>query len=256
MFRMTRVKVAAVLFAGAMVVFAHGLRASQTGDFASLENEAALALSPENEFSRRADLATRLHAASERASDPEQRARLALLWLRIQRSLIAMLPFEGPPVSPYREWLAQQKNAVADREIGGWVLLPEFLWHVHDRHKSTEAAEELAWFITETGLPSDCEGHIPCYTRVMNSVAGEFLRRYPRGVHASEAVAGVQSSIAQLIETLSEPYAKDFLDPSSSADCEQLKQSVRPLRQAIAGSNANNRVATLTVIDTLLKRCP
>jgi hypothetical protein len=176
--------------------------------------------------------------------------------LRAQRSLISMLPYEQPPASPYREWLAQQQNAVADREIGGWVLLPDFLWLVHDTHKGAAAAEEIAWFITETGLPSDCEGHIPCYTDIMNSVAGEFLRRYPRGVHASEAVAGVHSSIARFIETLSEPYAKDFLNPNSPADCDHLKRGLRPLRQAIANSNADTRAAALNVIDSLARRCP
>lgn len=47
-----------------------------------------------------------LQAASERATDTEQSAQLALLWLRVMRSLIPMLPFERPPVSPYRAWLA------------------------------------------------------------------------------------------------------------------------------------------------------
>lgn len=252
---MTRVTVAAIFIVGAMVVFVGDLQATQKEDFASLEKEAALALSPQSQFSTRADLAARLQVASERAPDAEQRARLALLWLRAESSLLTMLPFEQPPVSPYREWLAEHQNVVRRSEIGGWVLLAEFLWRVHDRHKDARAAEEIAWFIAETGMPSDCEGYIPCYTDVMNSVAGEFLRRYPRGVHAPEAVAGVHMSIAQAIESLSEPHAKDFLDSNSSTDCERLNQGLRPLRQAVANSNTDSRAATLNTIDRLLARC-
>ena len=252
---MTRAPLAAILITGAFIYLDCHLLA-QREDYASLEREAALALSPESEFSRRADLAARLQAASQRAPDAEQRARLALLWLRAQRSLISMLPFERPPVSPYREWLAQQQDAVRHGEIGGWVLLSEFMWRVHDAHKGAQAAEAIAWFIVDTGVPSDCEGYIPCYTNVMNSVVGEFLRRYPRGVHASEAVAGVHSSIVQFVESLSEPYAKDFLNADSSSDCENLKGSLGPLRRAIADSNGESRDATLKAIDGLLGRCP
>ena len=225
------------------------LYATQKEDFTRLEKEAALALSPEDEFSRRAELAARLQAGSERAPDANQRARLALLWLRAQRSLLALIPFEGPPVSPYREWLAQHQNVVVHDEFGGqWVLLSEALWRVHDAHRSAQAAEAIAWFIVETGVPSDCEGHIPCYTDIMNSLSGEFLRRHPRGLHASEAVAEVHSSLVQAVESLSEPYARDFLDSDSSRECEHLKQGLQPLRQAIANSNADARAATLQVI--------
>lgn len=86
----------------------------------------------------------------------------------------------------------------------------------------------------------------------MNAIAGEFLRRYPRGVRAAEAVTEVQSSIVRLIESLSEPHAKDFLDSNSPADCDSVKEGLRPLRLAIANSNASSRVATLNVIDSLL----
>jgi hypothetical protein len=77
------------------------------------------------DVSRRAQLAARLQAGSERAPDANRRARLALLWLRAQRSLLTMVPFERPPVSPYREWLVQHQDVVVYSEIGGqWVVLP------------------------------------------------------------------------------------------------------------------------------------
>jgi hypothetical protein len=153
--------------------------------------------------------------------------------------------------------LAQHQNVVVFTEIGGqWVVLPEVLWRVHDTHKSAEGAEAIAWFIVEAGVPSDCEGYIPCYTDIMNSLAGEFLRRHPRGLRASEAVAGVHSSLVQAVESLSEPYAKDFLDSDSPRDCENLKRGLQPLRQVIANSNADSRAETLKVIDSLLARCP
>jgi hypothetical protein len=253
---MTRITLAAILVSGAMGVFAHGLHATQKENFAGLEKEAARALSLESEFSSRADLAARLQAASERATDTEQRARLALLWLRVVRSLIPMLPIERPPGSAFREWLAAHQNVVRHSEIGGWVLLSDFLWMVHDKNKGALGAEEIAWFIVDTGMPSDCEGSIPCYTDIMNSVSGEFLRRYPRGVHTSEAVAGIHSSIVRTIDTLSEPHAQEFLNPNSPADCDRLNDGLRPLRQAIADSNATSRLPTLDAIDRLLARCP
>lgn len=124
------------------------LHSRQKDDFTSLEKEAAIALTPENEFARRAELAARLQAGSERAADADQRARLALLWLRALRSLLTLIPFERPTVSPYREWLEQHQDRVVYSEIGAqWIVLPEVLWRVHDAHKSTQTAEAIAWHV-------------------------------------------------------------------------------------------------------------
>ena len=229
--------------------------ASQKEDFAGLEAEATRALRPESEvFAERAALVARLHAASERAPDANQRARFALLWLRAMHSLLAKMPFGPTAEEPYREWLERHENVVIYSEPAGqWLLIPEVIWKVHDAHRSAAPSEAIAWFAIENGYPGECEGYIPCYANIMNWLDGEYLRRYPRGPHASEAVNRVHESLTQSVNFLSEPDTKRYLDPST--DCGDLKRGLVPLRQAIDRSNAERRVATIALIDTLLARC-
>lgn len=229
--------------------------ASQKEDFASLEAEAIRALRPESElFAERAALVARLQAGSEGAPDANQRARLALLWLRAVRWVLATITSGPSPEEPHRDWLARHEKLVVYSEPAGqWLLIPEVIWKVHDAHRSSASAEAIAWFAIENGYPGECEGYIPCYANVMNWLDGEYLRRHPQGPHASEIVEQVRSSLSESVKRLSEPDAKSYLNPST--DCGDLKSGLVPLRQAIEKSNASRRTAAVTVIDVLLARC-
>ena len=229
--------------------------ASQKEDFASLEAEAIRALRPESElFAERAALVARLQAGSERAPDANQRARLALLWLRAVRSVLATIPF-GPSAEPTsRDWLARHENVVVYSEPAGqWLLIPEVIWKIHNAHRSAASAEAIAWFAIENGYPGECEGYIPCYANIMNWLDGEYLRRHPQGPHASVIADQVHSSLSESVKRLSEPDAKSYLDPAT--DCGDLKSGLVPLRQAIDKSNAKSRAAAINVVDVLLARC-
>jgi hypothetical protein len=137
---------------------------------------------------------------------------------------------------------------------GQWLIVPEVVWRVHTAHRSTSSAEAIAWLAVENGYPGECEGYIPCYANIMNWLDGEYLRRHPRGPHASEAVAQVHSSLADALKRLStDPPASRYLDPAT--DCGDLKAGLVPLRAAILGSNAARRKETVGVIDELLARC-
>jgi hypothetical protein len=229
--------------------------ARQKEDFATLEKEAARALAAETEsFATRAALVARLQTGSERAPDANQRARLALWWLRAMRSLLETIPFGGSNEQPYRDWLAQHEKVVVYSEPAGqWLLFPDVVWRVHDAHTSAQAAEAIAWFAVENGYPGECEGYIPCYANIMNWLDGEYLRRHSRGAHASEAVQQVHISLTEAVKRLSEADAKRYLNPAT--DCGDLKAGLDPLRQAINNSNANRRSAAVDVIDELLARC-
>src|SRR5687768_14517027 len=200
-----------------------GVLASQAEDFAALEREAAQALRTESEsFSTRAALVARLQAGSERASDREQRGRLALMWLRGMRSLLATLPFGGSDDERYRAWLERHETVVLYSEPAGqWLVLPAPVWRIHDAHKSTRAAEAIAWFAVENGYPGECEGYVPCYANIMNWLDGEYLRRHPRGGHASEAVEQVHSSLVESVKRLAGKDAESYLNPRT--DCGDLK---------------------------------
>ena len=247
-----------VLCAAILVAVASGLSgvfASQKEDFAALEQEAVQALRADaKSFPSLAALVARLQAGSERAPDAEQRGRLALLWLRSVRSLLATIPFDAPAGERHREWVERHEAVVVYSEPAGrWLIIPDVVWRAHAVHKPTQSAEAIAWFAVENGYPGECEGYIPCYANIMNWLDGEYLRRHPGGGHASEAVARVQASLAQAVRLLAGKTPEDYLNPRT--DCGDLKAGLVPLRAAITASNAARRSETVGVIDELLARC-
>jgi hypothetical protein len=232
-----------------------GVLASQTENFAALEQEAAQVLRADaGSFLSLAALVGRLQTGSERAPNTEQRGRLALLWLRSVRSLLATIPFDAGPDARHREWLERHESVVIYSEPAGqWLIVPGVVWRVHDAQKATQSAEDIAWFAVENGYPGECEGYIPCYANILNWLDGEYLRRHPRGGHASEAVAQVQASLAQAVKLLAGKSPEDYLNPRT--DCGDLKAGLVPLRAAISASNAARRSEAVGVIDELLTRC-
>jgi hypothetical protein len=233
-----------------------GVVTAQTEDFAALEQQATHALRAEaGSFPTLAALVARLQTASERAPDTGQRGRLALLWLRSMRALLASIPFGASDDERHRDWLARHDTVVMYSEPAGqWLIVPDVVWRVHTTHKSTPSAEAVAWLAVENGYPSECEGYIPCYANIMNWLHGEYLRRHPRGAHASDAVGQVHSVLAEALKRLStDSETRRYLDPAT--DCGDLKHGLVPLRAAVLASNGTRRSETLRVIDVLLARC-
>lgn len=239
-----------------LITFLGASSAWQQDEFARLEQEAARALSIENEsFAGRAALVDRLQSATDRARTADERGRLTLLWLRSVRWLLASVPFGDAGQQPYRDWLAAHDRLVVYSEPAGeWLLNPETVWMVHDAHRSASTADEIAWLAVMNGYPGECEGYVPCYANILNRLDGEYLRRHPGGRHASEAVALVRSSLEEALKLFSQPSATEFLNPAT--DCGDLKAGLEPLRQAVFSSSAEGRTEAVGVIDRLLSYCP
>jgi hypothetical protein len=171
------------------------------------------------------------------------------------RALLASIGFASSDDERFRDWLQRHEAVVMYSEPAGqWLIIPDVLWRVHAAHKSTPSAEAIAWLAVENGYPGECEGYIPCYANIMNWLDGEYLRRHPRGAHASDAVAQVYSSLAEALKRLSTDASPlRYLDPAT--DCGDLKSGLVPLRAAVVASNATQRKEAVGVIDELLVRC-
>jgi hypothetical protein len=233
-----------------------GVLASQTENFAALEQQATQVLRADaGAFPTLAALVARLQTSSERAPDPAQRGRLALLWVRGMRALLASIGLASSDDERFRDWLQRHETVVMYSEPAGqWLIIPDVVWRVHAAHKSTPSAEAIAWLAVENGYPGECEGYIPCYANIMNWLDGEYLRRHPRGAHASDAVAQVHSSLVEASKRLSiDASPLRYLDPAT--DCGDLKSGLVPLRAAVVASNAAQRKEAVGVIDELLARC-
>jgi hypothetical protein len=251
-----------VLFLAWAVMLAGGpadpsVHAAPQDELSRLERGAAEALVGDREpFSQRAILVDRLQAASERAPSGDQRARFALLWLRSVRWLLASVFQGGVEQDPAsRPWLAAHESLVVYSEPAGeWIVIPEAIWKIHDGHRLTASADEIAWFAVTNGYPGECEGYVPCYANILNWLDGEYLRRHPGGRHVQEAVEQVRSSLDESRKRLSTTPAPGLLDPAT--DCADLKAGLEPLGTAIRQSEGGSRSDAVAVVDKLLLYCP
>jgi hypothetical protein len=230
------------------------VRPALQDDISALEAETVSALQSETSpFAGRALLVARLQAAYERSSEAD-RPRLALLWLRGMRWLLAAIPMGAEREEPYRRWLEGHEPLVVYSEPAGqWLIEPDVIWRVHG-HAARPDAEALAWLAVENGMPGECEGYVPCTAYMLDRLYGEYLRRHPSGAHAAEAAAGIRESFAQSLRLLADPDGADFLDRRH--DCGELASRLDELRKAILGSSVAGDRDTLTILARLRAVCP
>jgi hypothetical protein len=207
-------------------------------------------------LAERAALVERIEAARAGDPDGEAGARLALLWLRGVKWMLAGIPLSERGGEPHDPWMEQHRELIVYSEPAGeWLIVPDVIWKMHDQYRDALVAEDIAWLAVENGLPGECEGYVPCYAHGMNTLDGEYLRRYPRGAHVPEIIERVKGTLEQSVRLMSAPDGKQFLNPAT--DCGDLKEPLIALRAAVAGSPANpDRDQALTLADKVLRMCP
>jgi hypothetical protein len=205
-------------------------------------------------FSERAALVSRNDEARGAASG-EPAARLTLLWLRAMRWMLDSIPLAERTGEPNNDWLRAHQELIAWSEPAGiWLISSDVIWKLHDRYRNFPAAEPIAWFAVENGLPGECEGYVPCYAVGMNQLDGEYLRRHPRGAHVTAIIDRVKGTLEQAIALASGKDGKEFLNPAT--DCGDMKTPLAALRAAVAGSpGTKGRDETLALVDKVSGMC-
>jgi hypothetical protein len=190
--------------------------------------------------------------AEARGADP--RGQAALAWLQALAQVLAAIPIERTDNPIFPSWLAAHDDLVIYSEPSGeWLIRHEVLRKVHDEHRRSHSADEIAWIGARTGISGECEGYVPCYVFGLNYREGEYLRRERNGRHRGEALAQIVETIQRIIgDLLSRPERADYLNVPT--DCGDLTASLAPLRDAV-GTNAA-AAAARREMDRLRAYCP
>ena len=197
-------------------------------------------------------------------ADSERMGRIGLLWIKSFASLLASIPPGEHVTEPYRSWFLDQVHPgliVVDESAGTWRIGIDSLLTVHDRHRETRSADEIAWTIRQMGMGRNCGPSVTCNVAWLDSLDGEYLRRHADGAHAIEAFGRIRA-VAE--RALGEPAGAVGFTPAS--DCEALSFSVASLRAAVAGATIAPRAGfrgvpasvhrrTLGLLDRLAARC-
>jgi hypothetical protein len=147
-------------------------------------------------FADRADLVNFLKAEVAKESAKESAAPLELALWRAMRWTLASITPGDVPKSAYEKWVQRQgETLVYSEPAGEWFVSGTYLWKLEEKYRGLPEAEALAWEAATTPPPGECEGYAPCYLAISNGMEGEYLRRYPAGPHAGEALKALQQSL-------------------------------------------------------------
>jgi hypothetical protein len=192
---------------------------------------------PATSFEARVQLFSLIERATSKVTEREVLAGFALYRLRSMRDVFLGVPFGGNQRDPYQGWLMRHWDAGRyDEPSGSWMVEPEYVLKIHEQYRTTNAADDIAWFYVTNGSGGECEGFLPCYVGSLDGLEGDYLRLHPRGSHTEEAVA----SLAKTLDALE--------GDREGLDCPSFRESLQSLASAInASRSAKSKRATAAV---------
>lgn len=221
---------------------------------------AAQRLKVENpNFADSADLFNFLTRAVGEASTSADRAELELSRLLALHQSFDAIPVEKLGEEVYQTWVKAHENEAAYSEPAGkWLVRAELLWNLQKKYAAMPVAERIAWEASQIPLPGECEGYIPCYLYALSVMEGRYLRLYPRGAHAPQAVNSIHESLEAY--TADAATRKFYQWPSTQRVDRQeragLQTSIAELRAAVQRTNAPKRLQVLKQLDTIARLAP
>ncbi len=164
-------------------------------------------------FNDAADLYTFLDRAVKETTQRNALAELELLRLLALQKSLALIQMSKMEEPPYQAWTkAQGDHIVYSEPSGQWYVRADSFWNLEKKYRAQQPviAERIAWEASKIPLPGECEGYLPCHLSYEAETSGEYLKLYPRGVHAATALDSISESFKQVLD--------DFKNASNSYD--------------------------------------
>jgi hypothetical protein len=206
-------------------------------------------------FSARLQLFDLIERTAAGLNDREAQARFALYRLRSMDSFLRNIPFRRGGSDPYAGWIREHQDAARyDEPAGQWMVDPSYVSGVHEKHRGTAAADDIAWFFVVNGHYGECEGDVPCYVGWANRFDGWYLRSHPGGGHTDECTAEIALRLNGAMDNLREfPMVLREFDPK--ARCGELHMSLDPLLSAVTASTSARKADALAAIERFAQLC-
>ncbi len=167
----------------------------------------------------------------------EVRSRNALAELELARLValarsLAAVPLEQLNGPPYKSWTDErEKEIVYSEPAGQWYVNSNVFWSLQTRYRDLPIAERIAWEASQTPLPGECEGYLPCYIYKETETSGRYLKLYPRGAHADAALSKLAESLGYIVDSFRESNSPYEVPRDDRAN---FRQSLAALRAQLA----------------------
>jgi hypothetical protein len=197
------------------------------------------------------DLINFLESAVLETSQKEVSADLEFSLLRAMKRAVSLIPIDKQEQPTYQSWIkAQEKNIVYSEPAGQWFVRSELFWNLQKRYSSLPIADEIAWEGANNPLPGECEGYLPCHIHLTVETLGNYLKLYPSGVHAEEALKLLTEELQPIVEDLKEQKIYE----TSKEDYAGLQKDIAALRAVVVKTTGRNKTQVLNQLDQIAKR--
>jgi hypothetical protein len=177
---------------------------------------------------------------------PEGRAEMALARLRAMDKAAGAIPYDKPKEEPYASWIKAQGQELLYNEIGAnWLVAADLYWRGAVEHGSTPVGDEFAWHGANARLPGECEGYLPCHLQIYAGTYGRYLRLYPRGRHADEALA----ALADFLDSVLAPDGGYSTAPEDRGEVRKLAAELKAIVAKAGGSRKDSVLAALEKLE-------
>jgi len=204
-----------------------------------------------------ADLSELVRFLDRATGEVKSRNALAELELArlvaLARSLAAM-PFESMNNPPYKSWTDERDQEIVYSEPAGqWYVSSKVLWDLQRKYRDLPVAERIAWEASQTPLPGECEGYLPCYIYKEGETNGRYLKLYPRGAHADQALSKLAESLGYIDEDL---RGGNPVYEVPREDRANFRRSLAQLRAQLAPVPAAKKARVLGQLGRIARRFP
>jgi hypothetical protein len=203
-------------------------------------------------FPELSDLVVFLERAVKEVKEREALAELELARLvALQRSL-ANIDMMEKDKEPFAAWTkAREEQIVYSDPSGLWYVRAEMFWNLQARYKDLPSAEAIAWEAAQIPLPGECEGYLPCHLYALSETDGRYLKLYPRGAHAGDALRNISESLGQIIGDQSGENPGLTAEPEDRAE---VAKHVAELRAQVTRAAHPLRPRVLDQLDAVARR--
>lgn len=179
-------------------------------------------------------------------------AELELLRLLALHKTLGAIPLDKVNDSPYKDLTKEREALVVYSEPAGrWFVRADAVWALEKKYRGLPVAERIAWEASQIPLPGECEGYLPCTLSSHAMTDGEYLKLYPRGAHAGEALDGISQLLDAVLEDL-KSNSPVYEVPAEDRD--SFKQAVADLSTIVTRTSHDKSAAVLQKLNQLAAR--
>jgi len=197
------------------------------------------------------------HRAADNLSIP-LKAEWELLYLQaLQKStqLFNELDNETQQQPQYLEFLETYTQDIyqSDYGLAGWFVQSDRFWELHKLYGLLSIGDRIAWAAATNPVGGECEGAVSCHLYDLNNSHGQYLRLYPQGKNAENALTTIAEILKDIVRN---EFGVYYVTADIPEDVANFEKEGKYLHTTIARTTSEQKAVIVRTLQTLMQRYP